>query len=384
MRPLTFIRLLVLPAGIVAAGCGSPQMPPVSQAPPISANMPSGYNAPPMQANAQMQPQGSAGVYQWQDVPLNQQVPISRAVFDQGGYQIFAQSGETIVVPFANQNLYVLKFGQTNGNPYFVNEGSAPVLYLSPGGFLENAAAQGARWYPFSQNYAYTQPVYVGLAPSWNDYVGMGWYPGMHYYGGMWGMTPYSHLWMPGFYINIGGNRYTDYGRYRSYYTTHTNYAPMRTVYSNYGTRSTGSFGTGRVSSGFGNRAGSTGSFGTGRTSSGFGNGAGSTGSFGSGRSSGFGGANGSGGSFGAGRSRTTFGSPGASGSGSFGSGTRASGGSSFGGASGYSNTPRASGGSFGGGRSSSGGSFGGGRSSGGSFGGGRSSGSSFGGGRRR
>ena len=33
------------------------------------------------------------------------------------------------VVPFTNQNLYVMKFGQTNGAPYFVNEGSAPVLY---------------------------------------------------------------------------------------------------------------------------------------------------------------------------------------------------------------------------------------------------------------
>ena len=389
MRTWTRIAVLLLPAVLIGVGCGPPAMQPVSQAPPILSN------AQPMNApQQQQQQQGGSGVYQWQDVPANQQVPISRAVFDQGGYQIIAQTGETIVVPFANQNLYVMKFGRTGGQPYFVNEGSAPVLYLSPGGFLENASAQGARWYPFSQNYAYTQPVYVGLAPTWSDYVGMGWYPGMQYYGGMWGISPYNPVWMPGFYINIGGSRYSNYNSYRTYYTSHTNYIPLRTVYNNYGVRSTGSFGTGRTSSGFGNRTGSTGSFGGGRSGGSFGGGrssaTGSAGSFGSGRSStGFGGGVSTGtGSFGSGRTSVGGGS---TGSGSFGGGGAAAGGgstgrSSFGGGSpGFSNTPRASGGSFGGGRSSGGGSFGGGRSSGSSsFGGGRSSGGSFGGGRRR
>ena len=382
MRPLLFVSLILILCGLGVAGCG-PSALPVSQAPPLGGVGP-GYNAP-MQANAG--PQGSAGVYQWQDVPVNQQVPISRAVFDQGGYQIFALSGETIVVPFANQNLYVMKFGQTSGNPYFVNEGNAPVLYLGPGGFLENASAQGARWYPFSQGYAYSQPVYVGLAPTWSDYVGMGWYPGMHYYGGLWGISPFHPVWMPGFYINIGGTRYNSYRSYRTYYTTHNNYVPLRTVYNNYSQRSTGSFGSGRASSGFGSRPGSTGSFGSGRSSgfggrsSGFGSPSGSTGSFGSRRTV----PSGSTGTFGGGRSGS-----GGSGQSSFGSGRSTFGGgtsgrSSFGGGTpGYSNTPRSSGGSFGGGRSSSGGSFGGGRSSGGSFGGGRSSGGSFGGGRRR
>src|SRR5947209_8312429 len=120
MRTLTRMALLLLPAAIIGAGCG-PQtvQQPVSQAPPI-ANAQAGYNAP---APGNAQPvQGAGGVYQWTDVPVNQQVPIVRAVFDQGGYQIFAQSGETIVVPFVNQNLYVMKFGQTSGQPYFVNE----------------------------------------------------------------------------------------------------------------------------------------------------------------------------------------------------------------------------------------------------------------------
>src|SRR5438034_1084223 len=77
-----------------------------------------------------MQPAGapSMGVYQWQDVPQGQQVPVNRATFDQGGYKVYAASGETIVVPFANQNLYAMKFGRSyTGQAYFVNEGDAPV-----------------------------------------------------------------------------------------------------------------------------------------------------------------------------------------------------------------------------------------------------------------
>ncbi|HLJ55123.1 MAG TPA: hypothetical protein VKT77_08780 [Chthonomonadaceae bacterium] len=330
---------------LFATGCG-PSAPPMSQAPPIAVSQPQ-----------MTTPVSNGSVYQWQDVPVNQQVPITRAVFDQGGYQLFAQTGETIVVPFVNQNLYAMKFGQTSGQPYFVNAGGAPILYLPPGGFLENAAAQGARWYPFSQGYNYTQPVYVGIAPSWSDYVGMGWYPGMHYYGGMWGVTPYNPVWMPGYYVSIGGAHYTSYNSYHSYYTTHTNYVPMRSVYTNYGVRSTGSFGTGRSTSAFGRPSGGTGAFGNGRAASG------STGSFGRGGASGGFGSAPTGGGFGRGASGGGFASPRSQ--------------SSFGsGGSGFSNTPRASGGSFGTGRAS-GGSFSSGRS-GGFGGGGRSTGGSF------
>ena len=384
MRTWTGFALLLIPVALMSAGCGPSVQQPIATAPPIANG---GYNN---QAQMGGQQPGSAGVYQWQDVPVGQQVPVQRAVFDQGGYQIFASTGETIVVPFVNQNLYAMKFGQTSGNPYFVNEGSAPVLYLTPGMGLENAAAQGARWYPFANNFAYQQPVYVGIAPSWSDYTRMGWYPGMSYYGGMWGYNPYRVAWMPGFYISIGGHRYSDYGGYRSYYTTHTNYVPLGRTF-NYSTRTTGSFTAGRTNSGFGSRNNSTGSFGSGRTTgrSGFGSSTGTTGSFGSGRTStGFGSGSSGRNSFGSGGTSSTFGSGSATGRSSFGSGssTGTSGRSSFGGSSpGVSNTPRPSGSSFGGGRSSSSGSsFGGGRSSGSSFGGGRSSGSSFGGGRRR
>jgi hypothetical protein len=331
-------------------GCGS-QPPPANMAPPVN-------NAPPMASAPMGAPMGQ-NVWQWQDVPQGQQIPVTRAVFDQAGYQIFANTGETIVVPFANNNLYVMRFGRTGGQPYFVNEGDAPVLYVRPDFALENASAQGARWYPLPDNYAYSRPVYVSFAPSWSDYMGMSWYPGMAYYGGMYGYHPYSLAWMPGFYINIGGTRYNNYASYHTYYTRNPGYRTS-VVYHNYSApRSTGSFGSGRSS-------GSTGSFGNGRRSSGFGGSAGSTGSFGSGRtSSGFGGAGGSSGSFGNGRSN-------ASGS-AFGSSRPSGSSSSFGGSGrtsgSYNSAPRASSGSFGGGGRSSGSSFGGGRSS---FGGGR------------
>jgi hypothetical protein len=382
-------------------GCGSSRQPTVAAAPPVT-------QAPSMPAP----PVGQApagGVYDWRDVPVNERVPVMRAVFDQAGYQIFANSGETIVVPFVNQNLYVMRFGRSdNGGLYFVNEGSAPTLYLPMNGYLENAVAQGARWYPLPQDHAYTRPVYVGIAPSWTDYRAMGWYPGMMTYGGMWGYSPTAHFaWMPSFYVNIGGTRYNDYVSYRTYYTNHRGYVPNRVVYRNYtpprrtvtgfggssgsfgSSRSTGSFGRGSGGSGsFGSaRSSGSGSFGTGRTSGGFGS-SGST--FGSGaRSSGFGSSSGG---FGSNRS-SGFGSSGGSSSGrtgSFGSSSGFSGrstgsssssfgrssSSSFGSGSGsnYTNSGRSTGSSFGGPRStgSSSGSFG--RSSGSSFGSGSSS----------
>jgi len=396
------MRRLVSLAAVSALGIstliGCSHQQPVTMAPPMNQN--SGYsNAQPPVGN--MAPQGNmagnmnpagGNVFQWQDVPANQQVPIVRATFDQGGYQIFAQSGETIVVPFVNNNLYAMKFGRSNNGNYFVNENGVPTLYLMPGQGLENAAAQGAMWYPIPQNYNYTQPMYVALAPSWNDYTSMGWYPGMTYYGGMWGYTPYSHTWMPGFYISIGGHRYTDYGGYHSYYMSTPGYIRNRVVYNSYYStprgRSFTSTGTGsfnRTSSGstgsfrsgrFGGSTGSTGSFGTRRTmgSSTFGNSAtGSTGSFGTRRTgSGFGGSTPSTGS-GFGNRVPSLGGRNTGSSFGGGSTPRATGSSFGGGSTGTTTTPRSTGSSFGGGST---------RTSGSSFGGG--GGRSFGGGSRR
>lgn len=363
------------------SGCATQR--PVTMAPPVA--------APPAVA-APVQPGANNNVYDWRDVPKGQQVPINRAVFDQGGYQLYATSGETITVPFENQNMYVMKFGKTTGDMYFINDNGSPTLFVRDGAYLENAAAQGARWYPFPQNYAYSRPVYMGIAPSWGAYTSMGWYPGMNYYGGYWSYNPWSvglaYAAMPGLMINIGGRPYYGWNSYSTYYRSNpTNRIVVNNSrgfnYSGVRRGSTGSFGSGRTSGAgfsaarpggsgsFGRSAGSTGSFG--RTAPGSGMSAarpkfGSS-SFGSGSAG-----SRPGSSFGSGSTGSRPSSSFGSGSSGFGSSTRrSSGGSSFGsGSSGFSSSrPSSGGGSFG--RSSSGGS---------SF--GRSSGSSFGGGGRR
>ena len=386
---LATITLLALGA---LTGCYRDK--PVAMAPPVS--------APPPAAPS------NGEVYQWQDVPKGQEIPITRAVFDQGGYQLYASTGETIVVPFANQNMYVMKFGKSeNGGMYFVSDGSTPTLYVPNGAGLENAAAQGAKWYPFPQNYAYTRPVYMGLAPTWSDYVAMSWYPGMLYYGGYYGYRP----WMPGLMfspmvglnINIGGRPYYGWNSYSTYYRSN----PIgRVGWNSRPSYNYNSVGRRTGSSSFGSASGSRGSFGGASTRT-------SGGSFGSSSSTrtpfGGGSARTSGGSFGSSSStRAPFGGSAAgstSGSGfgasrtgrtgSFGSSAPSSGFGStrapFGGGASSSGSTRPSGGGFFGGGSSStrssGGFFGSStRSSGGGFFGGGSSGRRSGGfgGRRR
>jgi uncharacterized membrane protein YgcG len=343
LKSSALFTALIASAAFALTGCGQRTVYVTQPAAPQSA-------APPVQTVSAESPVNGANsqVYAWQDVPQGQQVPVTRAAFDQGGYQIYADTGEVITVPFANQNLYVLKFGRsTRGASYFVNEGDAPVLYLAPGAFVENSAAQNARWYPIPESYAYTRPMYVTVAPTWGEFVAMGWYPGMAFYGGMWGYYPHSSfVWMPGFYVHIGGVRYTSYTSYHTYYIHTPGYVRTRVIHTYYPTRGTSRFvyrSTNRVTNRSFNTTRST--FNT---------------------------------------SRRPFGSPATSVKGSFGqrrtpTATKPSG--SFNSRPSGSFNSRPSGGGFGGGRSS-GSSFGGGKSSGGSFGGGRSSGGSFGGGR--
>lgn len=371
---LTWTFLVSAGAAALLSGCSHPA-PPVMMAPPatpVTISQPMDQNGQYAGQYAGQNSGGQSGAYNWTEVPVNQQVPITRAVFDQGGYQLYSPQG-TIVVPFANQNLYVMKFGQSqNGGMYFVNSGSFPTLYLPPGGYLDNAAQPGAHWYPFPQNYAYSQPVYVGLAPSWGAFSGMGWYPGMAYYGGYYGYSPYSILGpMVGLHFLIGGSPYYGWNSYHSYYSGHPyGYAPMRvvnrTVYSQAARTSfnSGGFSGRRTFGSAGSTFGGNRSFGSSRPGGSFGGGNRSFGSsaprpaFGSGGSFGRG-PSGYGGSFGAGRRSFPVSAPPAPTSGGFGGSRPAFGGGSFGG------------GSFGGGRAfGGGGSFGGGRSFGGGFGG--------------
>lgn len=157
-------------------------------------------------------------VFDWRDVAYDERVEISRATFDQDGYQLYDRRGQIIFVPFENNNLYVMRFGQTSGRMFFVNDGGVPTLYIPANGYLENVAASGARWYPFPQQFTYTRPIYIGVAPSWNDYMVMGWYPGMTYWGGYWDYSPwrvgYRYAPMSSWSIRIGNFSYTRWDDY--------------------------------------------------------------------------------------------------------------------------------------------------------------------------
>jgi len=174
-----------------------------SMAPPVSAT-----SSPP-----------SSSVFNWQEIPVNQQVPITRAVFDEGGYQLYDTVGETIIVPFKSDNLYVMKFGVSDtGSTFFVNTGSTPILFVPRHGYLTNGAVPGARWYPFTSDFAPETPVFLGVAPSWSIFIGTGWYPNMFCYGGYWCGTEFGYFTPAfGLFISFGGHDFGGWGAYRGY-----------------------------------------------------------------------------------------------------------------------------------------------------------------------
>lgn len=222
-------RYIMRGAGI-AALCGlalcSPALAdgPTSMAPPIqsTASQETGVNA------------ATDSVFNWSEIPADQQVPLQRATFDQGGYQLYDTAGETIVVPFADQNLYVMKFAESpTGKLYFINTGGCPVLYLPKNGSLENATVPGARWYPFGQDFHPSEPVFLGIAPSYPEFIDLGWYPETAFYGGYYGRTSFlaGGLFLPtvGLFFEIGGQPYYGWNSYQRYYAGHPGFS--RTSY---------------------------------------------------------------------------------------------------------------------------------------------------------
>ncbi|MGO8671399.1 MAG: hypothetical protein ACLQVD_08570 [Capsulimonadaceae bacterium] len=170
-------------------------------------------------------------VFNWTEIPQNQDVPITSAVFDRGGYQLHDTAGETIAIPYSGNSLCALKFARSNtGSMYLVNEGGcSPVLYVPAHGDLQSATVPNARWYPFNQGYDPPYPVYMSIAPSMQYYDRMGWYPGMCCYGGY---ESNNYIGVDasfgvdiGMIFLIGGHHYDGWGSYYSYYGNHgTNY----------------------------------------------------------------------------------------------------------------------------------------------------------------
>ncbi len=178
-----------------------------------------------------------SSVFNFADIPSGEQVALTRAVFDQGGYQLYDTEGETIVVPFTNQNLYVMKFATSpNDTMYFVNDNGTPTLYVPRYGYLENATVPGAKWYPFSERFRPATPVYLGVAPSYVEYVNTGWYPETVIYGGYYSERPYfiGSYFRPsfGFSLFIGNRPYYGWHNYHEYVVCHP--APYRVGYYNH------------------------------------------------------------------------------------------------------------------------------------------------------
>lgn len=173
-------------------------------------------------------------VFNWRDVPANQQVPIERATFDQSGYQLYDTAGEVIIVPFENDNLDILQFAQTDSDQmYFVNTGDYPVLYVPAGGYLENASVPGALWYPFPESQGSDQPACLAPAPDWDAFCNMGWFPGMCAYGGFECLPSGGEVIvteLPGTCYDIGGAWIWGWNDYRHYYPFHH---PVRTGFGN-------------------------------------------------------------------------------------------------------------------------------------------------------
>lgn len=217
-KPLAFQKYLVHgAAALILLGVTARVFadPPVSFAPPVQAGTAPGI--------------GDAApdsTFQWTEVPQDQKVPLTRAVFDQDGYQLFDTAGETVLVPFTNNNLYVMKFAPSDdGTLYLINQGDTPVLYVPQGGYLENAAIAGARWYPFPDNFHPAQPIFLGVAPSWNAFVSFGWSPGLVVRGGYFSDRSFVRggVFLPtvGLTFEFGGSRYHDWDSYHSYYVGH-------------------------------------------------------------------------------------------------------------------------------------------------------------------
>lgn len=240
--------------------------PPVTMAPPIDPAGPvystpgddggfsgaDGSVAAPIAPPVTTAAEASSSVFNWKEVPENQKVPLTRAVFDRGGYQLYDTVGETIVVPFVNNNLYVMKFAVSpDGTTYFVNTGSAPVLYCPRGYYLENAAVPGSRWYPFTEKFHPVEPVFLGIAPSYDVFIDAGWYPGAFFYGGYFGYSPFVFgvsVFEPTFGLTIffGGHHYYGWGPYENFYRFHGGYE--RIGYYNRGYyREAGHFNAGRI-----------------------------------------------------------------------------------------------------------------------------------------
>ncbi|MBC7805571.1 MAG: hypothetical protein H7145_05415 [Akkermansiaceae bacterium] len=221
---------VILVSGLTAIGGIASAQEPISLVPSIGVastpSVASREQAPePARRNATTVPVNTAritGYTKWNDVPVSKRVPLTRASFDKTGYRLYNTTGATINVPFANRDLHVMKFAiSPDDTTFFVNDGVAPVLYLPQNGCLLNSNVSGLRWYPFSAQFHPVQPVFLAVAPSYSEFIGISWYPNTITYGGYYGVTSFidGGVFQPtaGLTFYIGTQSYGGWSPYRDY-----------------------------------------------------------------------------------------------------------------------------------------------------------------------
>jgi hypothetical protein len=162
-------------------------------------------------------------VIKWTRLPLHQDFVITHASFSQRGYRLYDDQDETILVPFTDDNLYVMKFGVSpDEDMHFIRSTHSPVLLVPVDGYLSNQDVPGDIWYPFSDSYQPQTPVYYSIAPTWTDYLAIDWYSGYEFHGGYYCrrafvpgivVTP-----VPGLTIIVAGQSFSGWHDYKNHH----------------------------------------------------------------------------------------------------------------------------------------------------------------------
>ncbi|MBC7806573.1 MAG: hypothetical protein H7145_10520, partial [Akkermansiaceae bacterium] len=97
-----------------------------------------------------------------------------------------------------------------------------------------------AKWYPFSENFHPTTPVFLGIAPSYTEFIDTDWHPDTVLSGGYYGARPLqsggTFAPSPGLTLFSGGRPYYSWRDYREYGVIHPSPYPFgysnRPIYS--------------------------------------------------------------------------------------------------------------------------------------------------------
>ena len=163
---------------------------------------------------------GKHRAYNWTEVPAGSRCQFSAPSLTRAAISSIQPQG-TIVVPFANQNLYVMKFGQSyNGGMYFINNGQYPTFYLPAGRRTSTMQPSRERTGTRSRKTMPIRSLYMSVlrqvGPHSRGWAGI---PACPTTAATGATVPYSMIGpMVGLHFLIGGSPYYGWNSYHSYY----------------------------------------------------------------------------------------------------------------------------------------------------------------------